>query len=183
MQSPQRPHRALLRQRGLTLVEAATVTAIVAVLIGVAAPSLHDTVLRRQVEGVAAQLETDLQLARAEAVARNETVRMAFVRDASGSCYVLHTGAAGGCRCDGQGETRCMPGAEALRTVPLGAASPVQIRANSASMAFDATRGTVTPTGTLRVQSAAGSLHQIVNIMGRVRSCTPDGWLVGYRPC
>jgi type IV fimbrial biogenesis protein FimT len=170
-------------QRGLTLIEAATVTAIAAVLVGIAAPGLQDTRLRRQVEGVAAQLETDLQLARAEAIARNETVRVGFARGAGGSCYVLHTGPADACRCDGQGRTTCEPGAEALRTVPLDATSPVQLRANSASMAFDASLGTVTPTGTLRVQSPAGSLHQVVNIMGRIRSCSPDGWLAGYRRC
>ena len=175
--------QATRRQRGLTLVELATVTAVAALLVGIAAPSLQDTRLRRQVEGVAAQLETDLQLARSEAISRNESVRVGFGRDASGSCYVLHTGPAGGCRCDGQGQTVCRAGAQPLRSVPLDAASPVQLRANSASMLFDAGLGTVTPTGTLRVQSPAGHLHLVVNIMGRIRSCSPDGWLAGYRRC
>jgi type IV fimbrial biogenesis protein FimT len=45
-------------------------------------------------------------------------------------------------------------------------------------------RGTVTPTGTVTVATANGrALKQTVNIMGRVRSCSPDGAVLGYRAC
>ena len=171
------------RDAGVTLIEAATVTAIVAVLIGIAVPSFQDARARRQLEGVAAQLETDLQLARSEAVARNESVRVGFTRDAGGSCYVLHTGPAGGCRCDGAGTTSCGAGAEPLRAVPLGAGYPVQLQSNGASILFDAIKGTVTPTATLRVLSPVGELRQVVNVMGRIRTCSPEGAVAGYRRC
>ena len=171
------------RESGLTLIETATVTAVVAVLIGTVAPSFQEARTRRQLEGVAAQLETDLQLARSEAVARFESVRVGFTRDPGGSCYVLHTGPAGGCRCDGAGTTVCGDGAEPLRTVPLGPAHPVQLQSNSASILFDAVKGTVTPTATLRVQSPVGELRQVVNVMGRIRTCSPAGAVTGYRPC
>ena len=59
----------------------------------------------------------------------------------------------------------------------------MQIRSNSASMLFDATKGTVTPTGTLRVQAGVGSVHLVVNVMGRVRSCSPEGRIPGQRSC
>jgi len=172
------------RQRGLTLVEMATVTALAAVLVGAVAPGFQQAQLRRQLEGVAAQLETDLQLARSEAVARNESVRVGFARsDDGGSCYVLHTGAAGGCECDGSGRTACSDGAVALRSVALDAAHPVQLRSRTASILFDAVKGTVTPTATLQLQSAAGDLHQVVNLMGRIRTCSPGGAVAGYRAC
>lgn len=171
------------RTSGVTLVECAAVTAIVAVLLGTIVPGFQDARTRRQLEGVAAQLETDLQLARSEAVSRNESVRVGFTRDALGSCYVLHTGPAGGCRCDGTGVTSCSVGAVALRSVPLDAALPVQLQSNSASILFDAVKGTVTPTATLRVQAPVGHLHQVVNVMGRVRTCSPDGAMAGYKRC
>lgn len=171
------------RQRGLTLIEAATVTGIVAVLVGITLPSFSELTQRRQVEGTAAQLETDLQLARSEAVARNESVRLAFARGAHGSCYVMHSGPAGSCTCDGGGTVVCTPDAQVLRSVHQAAGFPVQIQSNSASLLFDAVKGTVTPTATMRVQAPVGNIHQVVNVMGRVRSCSPDGRVAGYRRC
>lgn len=171
-------------QAGVTLTESLVTLAITAILLGSAAPGFQELRLRRHLEGVAAQLETDLQLARAEAVARREGVRVGFTTGADGgSCYVLHTGAAGACTCDGSGAVTCEPGAEALRRVPLAAGHPVRLQSNSGSILFDHVKGTVTPTATIRLDSAAGQVRQIVNVMGRVRSCTPDGALPGIRPC
>ncbi len=51
-------------------------------------------------------------------------------------------------------------------------------------MLFDPVRGTTTPTATVRVVAADGrAIHQIVNIMGRVRACSPGGAVSGYRAC
>jgi type IV fimbrial biogenesis protein FimT len=183
MNRPNRPIRPLPRRAGVSLIECSVVTAITAIVVGTALPGFQEARQRRQLEGIAAQLETDLQLARAEAVARNEGVRVAFSRGAHGSCYVMHTGAAGACSCTGGGAASCEPGAEPLRSVHLAADSPVQLRSNSGSLQFDAVKGTVTPTATLRAQSAIGSLHLVVNVMGRIRSCTPDAALPGYRRC
>lgn len=177
-------HRGRAGQAGVTLTESLVTLAITAILLGTAAPGFQELRLRRHLEGVAAQLETDLQLARAVAVARHEGVRVGFVTGADGgSCYVLYTGAAGACTCDGGGAVTCEPGAEALRRVPLAAGHPVQLQSNSGSILFDHVKGTVTPTATIRLTAAVGQIRQIVNVMGRVRSCTPDGALPGIRPC
>ncbi|MEP7280561.1 MAG: GspH/FimT family pseudopilin [Rubrivivax sp.] len=169
--------------RGVSLIETAVVLAIVAVLVGAAAPGFQELRQRRQLDGVAALLETDLQLARTEAVARNESVRVGFVPDpGGGSCYVLHTGPVGGCVCDAQGVSTCGAGAIALRSVPLAAGFPVRLESNSASIVFDAAKGTVTPTASIQLHSPVGQLRQIVNVMGRVRTCTPDG-VSGHRAC
>ena len=57
------------------------------------------------------------------------------------------------------------------------------MRANVASIAFDPLHGTSTPTGTLRLVDGRGrAVHHVVNVMGRVRSCTPAG-VPGWRAC
>ena len=66
----------------------------------------------------------------------------------------------------------------------LPAGERVRVTANVGSIAFDPLHGTSTPTGTLRLVDARGrAVHHIVNVMGRVRSCTPGGAVNGYRPC
>jgi type IV fimbrial biogenesis protein FimT len=67
-------------------------------------------------------------------------------------------------------------------------AGAVTLRANVRSILFDGAKGTTTPTGTLRLIGRDGAaIHQIVNIMGRVRSCSPPqpsgARLPGYPPC
>jgi type IV fimbrial biogenesis protein FimT len=98
------------------------------------------------------------------------------------SCYVVHTGAAGDCDCSAAGAPVCAPAVEVLRVVRYDSETPLRMQSNSASIAFDPLQGTVTPTATVRVTARNGeAIHQIVNIMGRVRSCSPT--LPGYKPC
>jgi type IV fimbrial biogenesis protein FimT len=173
-------------QTGLTLVECAITTTVLAVVAGLTVPAFETARERRHLEGAAAQLETDLMLSRSLAVARNEAVRMGFERDADTgtSCYVVHTGAAGDCSCTANGSAVCSNGAEALRSVRYGAEMPLAVTSNSRSILFDPVRGTITPTATVRVTgSNGGAIHQVINIMGRVRSCSPAPALAGYATC
>jgi type IV fimbrial biogenesis protein FimT len=51
-------------------------------------------------------------------------------------------------------------------------------------MAFDPLHGTATPTATWRVIARDGrAIHHVVNVMGRVRSCSPDAAVPGHRAC
>ena len=181
-----RKHQSLRRpaQWGLTLVECLITLAVVAVSLGAAAPSLRQMQERRQLEGAAAQLTTDIRHARSAAVARRAPVRLSVQTGEGSSCYVVHTGSAGDCGCSSSGEAVCSAGAEALRTVGFEAGRHLRLSSTSASMLFDPDRGTVTPTGTLQLQTADGAaIRQIVNIMGRVRACSPGGSMPGYRTC
>ena len=66
----------------------------------------------------------------------------------------------------------------------IGATERVTLVANAASVLFDPLHGTATPTGTLRVTGASGrAIHHIINVMGRVRSCSPQAAVPGYRAC
>jgi type IV fimbrial biogenesis protein FimT len=161
-------------QSGLSLIESTAVTAVMALALGAALPSFDEARARRQLEGAAAQLETDLQLARAEAVARNEPVRVSVAHDETGSCYWLHTGA--------KPVPHCADRPDALRLVRL-AGGTLRLHSASASMLFDPVKGTVTPTGTLKLGGRAGTVHVVVNVMGRVRSCSPDAALPGLARC
>ena len=75
-------------------------------------------------------------------------------------------------------------GATLLRLEEQPAQRGVSIAPLSRALLFDAHKGTVTPTATLQVQAADGrAIHQVVNIMGRVRSCSPAGQLNGLPQC
>jgi type IV fimbrial biogenesis protein FimT len=169
--------------RGWTLVEVLVVLALVGILAAVALPSFARMLVRRHLEGVAAQVGTDLQYLRSEAIARNAAVRIRFVATAAGSCYVIHTGAEQGCTCD-MAAASCQAGAIALRSAAFAAESPVQVQANVDSMRVDPRHGTVSPTGTVRVVAAdGGAVHHVVSVLGRVRTCSPGGQMPGVTPC
>ena len=109
----------------------------------------------------------------------DEQVRLSLLPTAAGQ-----TGAAAACQCDGSAPARCDGDARALKTVTLGASGPVALQANVASLRFDPLYGTASPAATVRLSSAGGRvLQQVVNIMGRVRTCSPAGSMPGYRSC
>ena len=176
------PSRSALR--GLSLIECCVTLAIAGVLVGTAVPSFDGQMKTRRLDGTAAELAVDLHYVRSEAVSRNEGIRIGFQTLAGGHCTVIHTGAAGVCPCDGDGVAQCASGATALKTVFHAADRGVAVQANVASMRFDPTNGTVTPAGTVRITAADGRVvHHVVNIMGRVRSCSPAGSMKGYKAC
>lgn len=171
-------------QAGATLVEAAAVVAVVGVVVGLAVPSLERSVQRRHLEGAAAQLETDIHYARSLAVARSMPLRISFEASATGSCYVIHSGAANQCSCDADGAAVCQGGATAERSVRFATGHSVSLTANVRSVLFDPVRGTSSPTATLQLGSrTAGAIHQVMNITGRVRSCSPAPVIAGYKKC
>ena len=172
------------RQAGLTLIEMASTLVVVRVTLSAALPSFQQARERRHLDGAAAQLATDLRHARSMAVARGSNLRFAVQQGVLGSCTMVHTGAAADCRCAADGTAVCRNGAQALQVSGFPTTGLVQVSANSASMLLEADRGTVTPTGTLRVQAASGrAVHQVVSLMGRVRACSPGGSALGYTPC
>lgn len=171
-------------QRGLTLIETAVVASVMAVAAMATAPGMQRLLDTRRLDGFATQLAADLQLARQEAIVRNQPVRLSW--HAAAGCYVVHTGAAAQCRCDtgSDGPAVCSAPAASLRTVRWNADERVAIQSNTASILFDPQHGTASPTATLRVSGADGrAIHHVVNVMGRGRSCAGLGSVPGYRAC
>ena len=130
-------------QNGVTLLESLIAMAVSAVVLGAAVPEFEAARERRHLEGTVAQLETDLQYARSLAVAGNQTLRMSFGTNPTGSCYTISGAAATDVSCQQTG----------LRLVQLPP-DHLSLSASAASMAFDPTRGTVTPTSTVEVNDA-----------------------------
>ena len=171
---------------GFTIIELLTVVAIAAILIAIAAPSFNEFLAKRRVEGTMAELVTDIQYARSEAVSRNAPVRMTF----GTGCYVIHlasgTATASTCAID--------PVSAEIKTVPIDTTrlflKPV---ASLTHFQFDPVRGMASndssPAGNGRVEvcvrNAAGTdcgtaatawrLAAVLTVMGRVETCSPGG--------
>jgi type IV fimbrial biogenesis protein FimT len=171
---------------GFTLIETMVVVAIAGIVMTTAMPSFGNLIDTRRIDGVATQMASDLQFARSEAVSRNQAVRVSFKADANtgSTCYVIHTGSADQCQCTAAGPALCEGDAQQIKTVALDSTQRVSLQANVGSVLFDPLHGTASPTATLRVTGPQNrAVHHTVNIMGRVRSCSPQAAISGYRAC
>jgi type IV fimbrial biogenesis protein FimT len=176
--------------RGFTMVELMITLVVGAVLVSLAAPSFKGYFVKKKVEGTAAELANDIQFARAEAVARNQPVRLSF----GNNCYVVHmdvptpSTANSACAVTG-GTTLRRVAVEDTAAVALAASSPLT------NLLFDTVRGEATLGGmastaneaSVNVQTAtalspAYRLRAVVSKYGRVQLCTSNA-VPGYNPC
>ncbi len=172
------------RARGLSLIEWLVTLSVGAVLMAMAVPGLTHWLQRERLLGGAALMASELQLLRHVAIARNEPLRFSLYPSADGTCTVIHTGEPGLCRCGPRGAATCTVGGTVLSHGhwPIGAG--VAVSANVASLRFDPDAGTVTPTGSIRLVDGRGvGITHVVNILGRVRSCSPGGGVPGFAAC
>lgn len=172
---------------GYTLVELMVAVALLALLLALSLPSWQNFVMRRQLDGLSARLQTDLHLLRSTTVARNQPLRLSFFSSTAGTCYLIHSGSAADCRCEidatGSALPQCDAGTELLRSQVVADAR-WRLKANVASMAVDPRHGTFSPTGSIELVHSSGlSLRHVVNILGRTRLCTPAAALSGIAAC
>ncbi len=179
------PQKRHARQQGCTLIESLCGLVIMLVLLGGAWPMLKDLVARQTLLAQAAELETDLVLARTQSQVQKESLRFSVHQPVGGgSCYIIYSGPSGACRCQGNGQSTCDAGAQVLRLAEPSKRAGITLAALARPLTFDAMMGTVTPTATLRLTDRDGrSVHQVINLTGRVRTCTPDLAWGGMRRC
>lgn len=176
--------RNVAKQRGLSLVEMLTATAVLSVLAGLSMGSWAQLVGKLRLQSVAQELAADVQLARSTAVALNRAVRLDVQQQSAGACVVAYTGAQGACQCNAQGVPVCEAPAQVVKSHWLPTGGAITVAANVASIRFDPTIGTVSPTATLRASLPDGrALSQVINIMGRTRSCSPGASVSGVVAC
>ena len=179
------PHRCV--HRGFTVIELMTVLVIAGVLLSLAIPSFRELLARNRVEGVAAELSTDLQYARSEAVSRNVPVGLI----AGANCYtvfVVGTTPATSC-------TTLGTGGVSIKAVTIDVAATSLAFASNGGQAFiqfDPVRGMATDaggandwSGFVNVSTTVGNwqLRADVTNFGRAKACSPSGTFKGYPSC
>lgn len=189
-----------LRSRGLTLVELIIVIAVAAVLITIAAPSLRDFIVVQRLKGVNAQLVTDVQFARSEAVARNLTTRMEFFTGAGSHCYTIFTARPNQAACDctqppgavctgDRVEIRTvrLPAEDSVRlSLPPGQGSGFTIDPNNANLLSLWIDDALVPAQAFVVNAQIDTsrvLRNEIGPSGRVSSCAPGGVVSGTPSC
>jgi type II secretion system protein H len=184
-------NRRLARQTGVTLIEMIVTIAILGVFAALVAPSFAGFLAKKRVEGVLAELVTDLQYARTEAVQRSRPVQVTF----GANCYRIQAlGSATATVSTTASCTASVPAAEAeLKTVSL-AATPAATLSTQGSLravlfdpvqglaSFTDTSGTAVASAQVDVSSSDGA-HQLrvaLSAVGRARTCSPNGSVPGY---
>ena len=203
-------HRPARAVRGLTIVEMMVVVVVAAIILALAVPSLREFLARQRVAAVNAELVTDLQFARSEAVARNRDVYVTFN---SGqwpgsprmSCYTIHTlGTVGLCDCLKPLGTACDVATDLIeiKTVQVLDETTVALQHPAwpaDQLGFSSSKGLAFWSGHLTTDAnfvgnwqdyrigvestLSGKLRTSAGITGRPQVCTPDGSFGGVPRC
>jgi type IV fimbrial biogenesis protein FimT len=171
------------RQTGWTLVDAAIALAIASILVSNVIPPIKRLQDEQRIKSIASLLRTDLQLARSSAVSLGEPVRLQVLAERSKVCYALHRGPVTSCTCASPIGPSCESGS-LVGGAAIDTKGAIQLSSTTKTLNFDGTVGTVTPTATFTLADDSGNaLKVIVNVMGRVRTCTASGKLSGFPRC
>jgi type IV fimbrial biogenesis protein FimT len=141
-------------ERGFTLVELMTVVSVLAVMLGIIAPSFSGFLAAQQAKSLTYDLTSDLMLARNEALKRNVSVSIARTGSGWEQGWVVATVAT----------------AEQLSR-RNAVAQQVSITGAPASIRFDPNGRVSSPLGSVRITIGGGSNYRCVELdpSGRVR--------------
>lgn len=206
---PRRPRHA---PRALTMIEVLVVVTVIGILVALTAPSMANMIGMQRLRSISAQLNTDLQYARSEAVSRNQFVAFKISNDLAKpvSCYVVFASIDNPldpnallpdkCDCSRPPGSMCdtaTPGGQReLRSGQVSRDLGILLRKPSAQADFfvlDPIAGSIMPDlsseGALLeycvevTRPNGGRLRSEVSLGGRTRVCTPDSSVPGVDRC
>lgn len=169
-----------IAHRGATLSELVVVLGIAAVAFAVAAPDLHALVAAQQLKAAASDLHGAILLTRAQAIARNQRVKL-MPRGPGGADWTQGWTVF----VDRDGDRAPGPDDEVLAVhgpLPEGlridfsftrSAPPQYIAYNGAGRSCSDTSGSASRLGTLSLFHGEGARRIKINMLGRVRLCNP----------
>lgn len=179
LRQPPRPRRRG-RQCGVTLAELLVVLAVAAILLAAALPDLGALLRTQQLRGAAGDLFAAAGLARAQAIARNERIRLS-PRDPAGADWTRGWTVFA----DRDGDGAAGPGDDVIAVHgPLapgiavdfgftGPAPPYYIAYNGAGRSCSESSSAASRPGTLTLFHG-GAIRRIkINMLGRARMCDP----------
>ena len=200
-------HTININVAGLTLIELMITLVILAILTSLAAPSMSTHFEKKRVIATAEDLYGILQKARSESIARSSEVYVKFNDTAPGATWQYGLSRNAGCNLaktdpteananacvlivdDGDGTlddgTATIDSSDLIlyRFTNVDYAGVSMNEASNTEITFDPKRGTASPATNIELESAAGyKIRLKVNILGRVRICSPSGagYISGY---
>lgn len=182
--------RRTFEHRGVTVLELMVTIAVLSILLVVGVPSMLDAAERRRTIAAAEQIYSQLQLARAQSVARSGEVYANFVNGASWAIGVSDNAA-----CDpSDNMPACtlpdVDGANAITQIVSAADyDSVAVSSTAAQITFSPQRATATA-ATIVITSNGNVGYTIsieVGVLGQIGMCSSDAdpakFVPGYRTC
>lgn len=173
------------QHRGITLMETMVVLAVLAILAAAALPAFQEMLIHRRLENKAREYVSYMNWSRSLAISSHQPVNLRIVEAQSASCYVVFHGPVNDCSCNANGAV-CTTPANELLVVVIPHSEGVRVRARTASTLtrIEPIQGLLSPTLTAIFTADTGkAIHNISNILGRTRTCTPEEASFGFPVC